>query len=270
VIRGVYRLEDYNNLKEVQKNKSEIKININEVGIKNIKIPLIFKDKKYKNQKTIGDVSIFVNLPYKYKGTHMSRFIEILTKYTQKVLSVKLMDKLILEIMNTLGAKIGRLEIKFPYFILKKTPISKKESLLDYKCKFIRISKKGKKKVDHIMEVTAPIMTTCPCSKEISKHNPHDQRGYATVKIKFNKFIWIEEVVKIIEEAASCDIYPLLKRTDEKFVVEKAYDNPKFVEDVVRGIANKLQKDKRIGWFKVECENQESIHNHNVYACIEK
>jgi len=257
-------------LKDVQKLKPKREIEIDQVGISKIKVPLRVIDKKHGHQQTIGEVSIFVNLLPEHKGTHMSRFVEILHKYTKKTLAVETLDNLIKEVMKKVGAEKGKLEVEFTYFITKKAPISKKSSRMGYGCKSIRIAKKENKDVDHIIKVKVPITTACPCSKEISKYGAHNQRGYVTAKIKFNKFIWIEEIIDMIEKEASCEIYPLLKRSDEKFVTEKAYDNPKFVEDVVRDISFRFQKDKRIDWFKVECENQESIHDHNVYASITK
>lgn len=256
-------------MKDIQKSKPEKEINIDKVGVSKLKVPLVVIDRKQKQQQTIGNINIFVNLPHKHKGTHMSRFIEILNKYIKKTLSVEVLDKLIKKIMNSLDAEKGQLEIEFPYFIVKKSPISKKPSWLDYKCKIIRTVNKTNKDIDHIISVEVPITTACPCSKAISKYGAHNQRGYVTVTVKFNKFLWIEEIIKKIENEASCEIYPLLKRVDEKFVTEQAYDNPKFVEDIVRDVAFELKQDKRIDWFKVEVENQESIHNHNVYACIE-
>ena len=256
-------------MKDIQKTKPAHEIDINLVGVKNLKAPIVVIDKKNKYQETVGSINIFVNLPRHHKGTHMSRFIEILNKYTKKTLTVGVLDKLTLEILRILKAKESRIEIEFPYFILKSAPISKKKSLLDYQCKIIRIADRSIKDVEHIIQVEVPITTVCPCSKAISKHGAHNQRGYVTASIKFNKFIWIEEIIDIIEKEASCEIYPLLKREDEKYVTERAYKNPKFVEDIVRDISHKLKQDKRIDWFEVECENQESVHNHNVYAKIE-
>ncbi|MBU0637079.1 GTP cyclohydrolase I FolE2 [Patescibacteria group bacterium] len=256
-------------MKDIQKNKPVREIDINMVGVKNLKAPLVVIDKKNKCQETVGSINIFVNLPRHYRGTHISRFIEVLNRYTKKTLTVEVLDKLTLEILRILEAEKSRIEIEFPYFILKSSPISKKKSLLDYQCKIIRIANRNIKEIEHIIQVEVPITTVCPCSKAISKYGAHNQRGYVTVSMKLNKFFWIEEVIDIIEEEASCDIYPLLKREDEKYVTEKAYENPKFAEDIVRDVSYRLEQDKRIDWFKVECENQESVHNHNVYAKIE-
>jgi GTP cyclohydrolase I len=257
-------------LKDIQKEKPKRGIEIDEVGISKIRLPLKIIDKKYGHQQTMGEVSIFVNLLPEHKGTHMSRFIEILNKYSKKTLDVEILDDLIKEILENLNAERGKLEIDFTYFITKKAPVSKKSSLMGYRCKSIRIANKGNKNTEHIIQVEVPITTVCPCSKEISKYGAHNQRGYVTVRVKFNKFIWIEDIINLVEKQASCEIYPLLKRIDEKFVTEKAYDNPKFVEDIVRDVSFELQKDKRVDWFKIECENEESIHSHNVYASITK
>jgi GTP cyclohydrolase IB len=255
-------------MKDIQKNKPKRKINIDWVGIKNLKSPLIVIDRKNKKQHTVGSVNIFVNLPHDYKGTHMSRFVELINKYTKKVLDVKVLDKLTQAVLTTLEAEKSRLEIDFPYFVTKTSPVSKKKSLLDYQCQIIRIAEKDIREVKHIIQVKIPITTVCPCSKEISKYGAHNQRGYVRVTMQLNRFLWIEEIIEIVEQEASCDIYSLLKRQDEKYVTEKAYENPKFVEDVTRDVAYRLEQDKRIDWFKVEVENEESIHNHNVHAEI--
>lgn len=255
-------------MKDIQITEPDKKMDIDLVGVKNLKVPLTVIDRKNKHQQTVGNVGIFVNLPQAHKGTHMSRFIEILNKYTTKILAVEVLDKLIVDVLKTLEAEKSRIEIEFPYFITKMSPVSKKKSVLDYKCQIIRIAEKGSQNVEHIIKLVIPITTACPCSKEISKYGAHNQRGYVTVTLKFNKFLWIEEIIESVEGEASCEIYPLLKREDEKYVTEKAYENPKFVEDIVRDISYKLQQDNRIDWFRVEFENYESIHNHNVYATI--
>lgn len=258
-------------MKDIQITKPEKKIDIDEVGIKRLKVPLIVMDKKQEKQSTFGMVDLLVNLRSRYKGTHMSRFVEILNKYLKKTLSIKVVDKLVVEVMNSLNAKMCKLRIEFPYFVSKQSPVSKKKSLLGYQCKIIRIANKGIDKIEHIVEVKVPISITCPCSKEISKYGAHNQRAIVTMTLKINKLLWIEEIIKIAEEEASSPVYSLLKREDEKYVTEKSYGNPKFVEDIVRGIAfelNKLKKKRVVENYNVECESMESIHNHNAYASI--
>jgi GTP cyclohydrolase I len=240
---------------------------IDKVGIKNLKYPLNVLDKENKYQRTVADLNIYVELPASYRGTHMSRFINIVNKYVDAVLTVEVLDDMVLDIKKKLDSDAVHLEITFPYFIRKKAPVSKEKSLLDYSCKIIRVAKDGI--VEHFTEVKVPITTLCPCSREISKVGAHNQRGYVTLRIKSDKFVWIEDLIRLVEKEASCEIYTLLKRPDEKFVTEKAYSNPKFVEDIVRGIASKLEKNAKIDWFRVECDNHESIHNHDAYACIE-
>ncbi|MBU1205131.1 MAG: GTP cyclohydrolase I FolE2 [Nanoarchaeota archaeon] len=255
-------------MKDIQNSITKHKLKIDTVGVKNLKYPLMVLDKKNKHQKTVADVNVYVNLPASFRGTHMSRFIEVLNKYLKKTLTVEVLDNLIFDLKKALNSEAVHLEISFPYFIKKTSPVSKKSSLLDYSCKIIRVAEDHT--AEHFTEVIVPITTLCPCSKEISKVGAHNQRSFVTLRVKLNKFIWIEDLIKLVEKEASCEVYPLLKREDEKFVTEKAYSNPKFVEDVVRGIASKLKKNKRVAWFRVECENHESVHNHNAYACIEK
>jgi GTP cyclohydrolase I len=254
-------------MKDIQKTKTKHQLSIDQVGIKNLKYPLNVLDKKNKHQRTVGDLNIYVDLPAFYRGTHMSRFIDVINKYVDEILTVEILDKMVTDIKKALDSEAVHLEISFPYFIQKKAPVSKKKSLLNYSCKIIRVAKNLS--IEHFTEVKVPMTTLCPCSKEVSKRGAHNQRGNVTIRIKYNQFVWIEDLIGIAENEASCEIYALLKRCDERFVTEKAYSNPKFVEDVVRGIASRLEKDRRIDWFKVECENNESIHNHNAYACIE-
>lgn len=253
---------------DVQNLEDNRNLEINKVGVKNVQFPLIIADKTQEKQHIIANINMYVNLPKHFKGTHMSRFIELLNEYKNRPMSMHIIEDLLEKTKQRLNAKTAHIEVSFPYFIEKESPVSKQKSLMNYDCKFIGM--KNQSESNFILEVTAPISTVCPCSKEISKRGAHNQRGKVTVKIRTDDFIWIEEIVNIIEKQASCGVYSLLKREDEKHVTEKAYDNPKFVEDVVRDVALRLKADKRIGWFSVECDNQESIHNHNAYACVEK
>ena len=253
---------------DVQNLEDNRNLEIHKVGVKNVQFPLIIADRSKEKQHIVANVNMYVDLPKQFKGTHMSRFIEILNKYKNQSISMHVIKDVLEMMKKSLDAKTAHIEISFPYFVEKESPVSKQKSLMNYDCKFVGMNNKSES--NFVLEVTAPISTVCPCSKEISERGAHNQRGKVTVKIRSDDFIWIEEMVDVIEAQASCGVYSLLKREDEKQVTEKAYDNPKFVEDVVRDVALRLKADKRISWFSVECANQESIHNHDAYAYLEK
>ncbi len=256
-------------MKDIQNCYDSRNIEIDKVGVKDIKYPIVVLDKRNGFQNTIANINIFVNLPREFKGTHMSRFVEILNERRGSI-SVKNLPSVLEEIKERLNAESAHIEIQFPYFIEKEAPISKSRSLMEYSCTLHGIS--GKKK-EFFLTIEVPITTVCPCSKEISSFGAHSQRGRARLKIKFldyKRIVWIEDLIEIVEECASSDIYALLKRSDEKFVTEKAYSNPKFVEDVARDIAGRIMKSDNIAWFSVEVENFESIHNHSAYAYLER
>jgi len=254
------------NMADIQNSQDYREMRLDKVGVKGIKYPIWVDDRKHHIQQTIANINMYVELPHHYRGTHMSRFIAILNHYQDKTIVNKL-PELLAEMKTKLNADFAYIEIYFPYFIGKKAPVSKKSSLMSYDCCFIaELGKKFKLKIS----VAVPITALCPCSKEISKYGAHNQRGYVTVTFCYNEFVWIEEIIELVESQASAPVYALLKREDEKFVTELAYDNPKFVEDVVRDVANLLDKDKRITEYKVESEHFESIHNHNVYAMVKK
>ena len=251
---------------DIQNQQDERHITIDKVGVKNVRYPIIVEDRANKIQHTIADLNMFVELPHHHRGTHMSRFLEVLNHFHQENL-ISNLPQFLQEMKNALNADASFVTLSFPYFIRKKAPVSQTESLLSYRC-FFEASLDEKFTLSIGVEV--PVTTLCPCSKEISEQGAHSQRSLVLVKLIFNEFIWLEEIIELVESSASCEIYPLLKRVDEKYVTEKAYNNPAFVEDVVREITLKLQKDKRIDWFLVESENQESIHNHNAYARVER
>lgn len=256
-------------MKDIQNSYDPRNIDIDKVGVKDIKYPIVVLDKKNGFQNTIASINIFVNLPREFKGTHMSRFVEILNEHRGSI-SVKSLPSILEEIKRRLNAESAHIEIQFPYFIEKEAPVSKSRSLMEYSCLLNGISGKDK---EFYLTVEVPITTVCPCSKEISSIGAHGQRGRVRLKVKFidyKRIIWIEDLIGIVEECASSDVYALLKRSDEKFVTEKAYSNPKFVEDVARDIAERIIKSNNIAWFSVEVENFESIHNHNAYAYIER
>jgi len=250
---------------DIQSQKDHRKIEINKVGVKNIRYPVTVLDKAKGVQHTVASVNMYVDLPHQFKGTHMSRFVEILNRYKGDI-SLENISKILSEMKKKLKAKTAHLEVEFPYFIEKEAPVTKSKSLMEYICRF-RGSSNDKE--DFYVGILVPITTVCPCSKEISSVGAHNQRSLVTVNLRFKKFIWIEDIIQVVEECASCDLYAILKRPDEKYVTEKAYENPMFVEDVVREVGKRLKRDQNITWFTVESENFESIHNHSAYAYVE-
>lgn len=253
-------------LPDTQNKRDTREIPINKVGVRNLKYPIAVKDRENDIQHTIATISMTVDLPKHFKGTHMSRFVEILESKEREI-HVNSMFKILEEMQNKLNAMSAHLEMEFPYFKTKRAPVTKKKSLLDYMVKFHGVTFTDKK--DFIMSVKIPITTLCPCSKSISAYGAHNQRGEVTVSVRFENNVWIEDIISIVEESASSELFALLKREDEKFVTEKAYENPVFVEDLVRNVVVRLRKNKNIKWYTVEAENFESIHNHNAYAKIE-
>jgi GTP cyclohydrolase I len=253
-------------MKDIQNHADDRNIDIDQVGVKGIRYPITVLDKNMGKQQTVGTINMYVNLPRQYKGTHMSRFVEILNEHSKRI-SLQNFSDILREMKKRLNAESANMEITFPYFINKRAPVSGSEGLMEYICTF-----KGSldKSSDLITIIHVPISTLCPCSKEISDFGAHNQRGEVTLQVRFKKFIWIEDLISLVEESASSDIYSVLKREDEKYVTERAYEHPMFVEDIVRDIAEKLNNDPNITWFAVESENYESIHNHNAYAYIEK
>jgi len=253
-------------MKDIQKQRDYRNLPIDKVGIKNLRYPITVLDRKNKYQHTVASINMYVGLPHKDKGTHMSRFVEILNLFRPEVSLKKITD--VLELMKDhLNAVSSHIEVTFPYFIEKQAPITSFEGLMDYTCRFFG-SSSADGKTDLISEVIVPISSVCPCSKEISDDGAHNQRGKVRLSTRFKKFIWIEDMIDLVEQAASCEVYSVLKRADEKYVTEKGFSNPKFVEDIVRDIAKELKKDNNITWFSVGAENFESIHNHSAYAQI--
>ncbi len=260
------KLNQTETIQDVQNLADTRQIPINKVGIKDIRHPVCIRDRNGGNQYTIANFNMMVNLPHNFKGTHMSRFVEILNNY-ERTITIASFKEILKNMSTRLDAEASHIEMCFPYFINKAAPVSKVESLLDYQVSFI--ADLIDSKLDMWIQVVVPVTSLCPCSKKISNYGAHNQRSHVTVKTLINDFIWIEELIELVEKQASCELYGLLKRPDEKYVTEKAYDNPKFVEDMVRDIADSLNKDDRISAYKVESENFESIHNHSAYAMIE-
>ncbi len=256
-----------NKLVDVQSQKDTRNIAIDKVGIKNVRYPIYLLDKAKKRQHTIANINMYVLLPSRFKGTHMSRFIEILNE-NRDCIDINNIEEIVAQMRKKLNAQKAYIELGFPYFIEKEAPISKIKSLMSYDCTVEAIG--DEKTQTTIIGISVPITSLCPCSKEISDYGAHNQRGLATISVELKDMVWIEELIDIAEESASCEIYSLLKRPDEKYVTEKAYNNPAFVEDIARNIAVKLQDDKRIRHFSISVENFESIHNHNAYSYIER
>ncbi len=253
-------------IEDVQSRADTRQMPINKVGIKDIYHPVRVKDRSGGEQHTIARFNMYVNLPHDFKGTHMSRFVEILNNHEREI-SVKSFRDMLEELTNRLDADSGHIEMSFLYFVNKTAPISGVESLMDYKASLIGQRSDEKNNIE--IKVVVPVTSLCPCSKGISDRGAHNQRSHVTISAKISSFMWIEELIDIAEDEASCELFSILKRPDEKFVTEEAYDNPKFVEDIVRDIAVRLKADERILSFSVASENFESIHNHSAYALIE-
>ncbi len=252
-------------LKDVQGARDIRKVHLKHVGIKNLHWPIIVKDKIRGIQHTVAEITMAVDLPHDLRGTHMSRFVECLQDLG--TVSPAALEKILDTLKDKLVAEKAMLEMEFPYFITKAAPVSKQEAFLDLRCRY-RAEKTENFELYVCVEV--PIHTLCPCSKEISCYGAHNQRAVAKIEIRAKELVWIEELAEMAEAGASSPIYPLLKRPDEKFVTEHAYENPRFVEDAVREIALSLEHDNRIKWYKVTVESIESIHNHSAFACVEK
>jgi len=252
---------------DVQSSHDSRQITIDKVGIKDIRHPVRVKDRSEGEQHTVATFNMYVELPHNFKGTHMSRFVEILNKHEREI-SIKSFHDMLEEMRERLEAETGRIEMSFPYFINKKAPVTGVQSLMDYQVSFNGEIEKGETSIE--LKVIVPVTSLCPCSKKISDYGAHNQRSHVTVTIRANSFIWIEELIEMVEKQASSELYGLLKRPDEKHVTEYAYDHPKFVEDMVRDVAATLNTDDRVDAYIVESENFESIHNHSAYALIER
>ena len=253
-------------IEDVQGSADLRHIPINKVGIKDIYHPVIVGDRSGREQHTIANFNMYVNLPHNFKGTHMSRFVEILNLHEREI-TVSSFKEMLSELTDRLDADAGHIEMKFPYFVNKTAPVSGVQSLLDYQVSFTGERRKGKNSI--WIKVVVPVTSLCPCSKSISDRGAHNQRSHVTIAARIDGFVWLEELIDIAESEASCELFGILKRPDEKHVTERAYDNPKFVEDMVRDIAARLNADERIRAYVVESENFESIHNHSAYALIE-
>jgi GTP cyclohydrolase I len=255
---------------DVQNLEDTRRIDIDKVGIKSIRHPVKVKDRTGGEQHTIANFNMYVYLPHNFKGTHMSRFVEILNA-REKEITVESFKGMLPEMIEKLNSDAGNIEMTFPYFVNKAAPVSGVKSLMDYDVTFTGEIRKSKACMT--LKVVVPVTSLCPCSKKISDYGAHNQRSHVTVQVRIADgahFLWIEDIIDLVESVASCQLYGLLKRPDEKYVTERAYDNPKFVEDMVRDTAHLLNLDKRVAHYVVESENFESIHNHSAYAMIER
>jgi GTP cyclohydrolase I len=252
---------------DLQNEKDERNLPLDKVGVKGVKYPVMLRDKEKGVQYTIAEVSMYVDLPLHFRGTHMSRFIEILHEHAQNI-DLRNLKALLQDMKNRLSASKAHLDLSFPYVIEKKTPITDIPCFMVIQCTY-RAALDGNERFTLIYGITVPVQTVCPCSKAISSYGAHNQRASVTIQIVSKKLIWIEDLVKIAETGASSSVYPLLKREDEKFVTEQGYEHAKFVEDVVRDICLILQNQESVLWFSIETRSMESIHDHDAFAYIE-
>jgi len=250
---------------DVQSTIDTRRIAIQRVGVKGVRYPITVKTGKGM-QPSIGAWNMYVHLPEEKKGTHMSRFIALLEN-NRTPLDATSFGALMRQMVKLLEADAGRIELSFPYFVNKTAPVSGVESLMDYEVGMTGEIRNGELEVT--LKVLVPVTSLCPCSKEISAYGAHNQRSHITVEAVLDGELPIDELIAKIEAQASCELYGLLKRPDEKYVTERAYDNPKFVEDLVRDVAGMLNAEPRVAAYKLEAENFESIHNHSAYALIE-
>jgi len=263
VTKGVTAAQE---IEDVQGSADTRRIAINKVGIKDIRHPVRVGDRSEGEQHTIANFNMYVYLPHNFKGTHMSRFVEILNNHEREI-SVESFKEMLTEMAERLESEVGHIEMSFPFFVNKAAPVSGVKSLMDYEVTLIGEIRDGQPQMS--VKVLVPVTSLCPCSKSISAYGAHNQRSHVTVTVRTREFVWIEEIIDLVEKEASSELYGLLKRPDEKLVTERAYDNPKFVEDMVRDVAGRLNADDRIAAYVVESENFESIHNHSAYALIE-
>lgn len=260
-------------LADVQETRPHHQIYINKVGIKNVRIPVMIRQKTGGHQDTIADFSLYVDLHPDKKGTHMSRFIIELQECMNIPINAQLLMRLNKQLCDILESKKSCIRSTFSYFLIKEAPVSKLQGIMDYKCTFNVSYDCDDDEYIFILSVNAPVTSLCPCSKEISEYGAHNQRSNVTIHARINighQYVWIEDLIDIIEKSASCEIYSVLKRPDEKYVTEKAYENPVFCEDIVRNVADKLNKNKNILGYHVISENHESIHNHIASAEVYK
>jgi GTP cyclohydrolase I len=269
-IASVDGLSEVAAIDDVQGREDQRGIPLDEVGVSDLSYPIVVCDRANQSQQTIARLSMSVSLPQQFKGTHMSRFVEVIEEHRGEI-TMRTMPSLLELLRQRLNAEAARVEAVFPYFLHREAPVTKARALMDYQCTFCGSS--DSRGPDFVLGVRVPVTSLCPCSKEISDYGAHNQRGYLTLEVRSlqdslgePRWIWIEELVELAESCASSPVYPLLKRPDERYVTMQAYDKPVFVEDMVRNVAEILMRDARVAWFRVSARNDESIHNHSAFA----
>ncbi len=260
-------------MEDVQNHPDGRRIALDRVGVADLRYPIVVLDRDHQKQHTVAVLSMSVNLPHEFKGTHMSRFIEILNRHRGEI-TMRTLPALLRELRAKLNAESAHVEARFPYFIERKAPVSGAAALMDYECSFNAVTNGATD--NFVFGVRVPVTSLCPCSKAISDYGAHNQRGYITILVRTARdgqgnyrMVWFEELIDIGERSASAPVYPLLKRADERHVTMQAFDNPVFVEDMVRNVTTALQSDERIDWFSVYALNHESIHNHGAFASVQ-
>lgn len=264
-------------IEDVQGREDTRGIALDRVGVTDLRYPIVVLDRAQQRQHTIATLTMSVNLPHHFKGTHMSRFLEVLNAHRGEV-TMRTMPDILRELKSRLDAESARIEVRFPYFMERAAPVSGAVGLMDYECSFV--GEVNGRSQDFVLGAKIPVTSLCPCSKAIADFDAstgkgrgaHNQRGHLSVEVRAAEaaeMIWIEELVDIAEQSGSAPVYPLLKRTDERFVTIRAYENPVFVEDMVRNVVGILRNDSRIAWARVSAVNHESIHNHGAFASVE-
>jgi GTP cyclohydrolase I len=258
---------------DVQNQLDHRRIPIDQVGVSDLRCPIVVLDRQFQQQQTVATLTMSVNLPHHFKGTHMSRFVEVLNDHRGEV-TMRTVPAILRDLKGRLQAESARIQVTFPYFLERTAPASGARALMDYECSFV--GDLNGSHADFVLGVRVPVTSLCPCSKAISDYGAHNQRGLIAINVRSvatptgdPELIWIEELIELAERSASAPVYPLLKRSDERHVTMQAYDNPVFVEDIVRNIAVRLQEDARVAWFEVHAVNHESIHNHSAFARLE-
>ena len=260
-------------MEDVQRHAPKVPINIDRVGIRGITVPLLVRDRAQGSRQTVARVDLGVDLPASFKGTHMSRFVEALENWREasaEELDYTSMKRLLSDVLTRLNAHRAYARFSFPYFRTRRAPVSGQAAPVRYRCRLTGELEQGQEGPRFLLELEVPVTTVCPCSKAISRAGAHGQRALVRMGIRMSRFEWLEGFIDIAEESGSAPIYTLLKRPDEKFVTEQAYDNALFVEDVVRNVATRLEQHAHVTWFRVEVESEESIHGHNAFASIER
>jgi GTP cyclohydrolase I len=260
-------------VEDVQGRRDERGIEIKQAGVSEIRYPIVVLDRTKERQSTVARVAMSVGIPHHFKGTHMSRFIEVLEKHRGEI-TIRTLPAILQELRERLNAETAKVSVSFPYFLERKAPATGAAAIMDYECSFV--GEATADSLDFLVSACVPVTSLCPCSKEISDYGAHNQRTYVTVEVRpanessgGPNFVWLEELIEAAEAASSCPVYPLLKRPDERYVTMQAYDNPKFVEDIVRDVALQLREDARLRWFRVHARSDESIHNHCAFAEVE-